>query len=71
LTKPGGPVSYWLVPQWLYETGLTYHRRVERWGEDGTLRVVGRGQEFVADVGDMPEPKKWLDEVITAIGTDE
>ena len=69
LTKSGGPLSYWLVPQWLHETGLTYHQRAERWGEDGTLRVVGRGQEFVADVGDMPEPKKWLDEVITAIGT--
>jgi hypothetical protein len=33
--------------------------------------VVGRGQEFVADVGDMPEPNKWLDKVMTAIGTDE
>jgi hypothetical protein len=33
--------------------------------------VVGRGQEFVAEVRDSPEPKMWLDEMIAAIGTDE
>ena len=71
LTKPGGPTSHWCVPQWLRETELTYHQRAWRWLEGGTLRVVGRGQEFVADVGDRPEPKKWLDEVIAAIGTDK
>jgi hypothetical protein len=67
LTLAGGSLLHWRVPDWLRETGLTYHRRVERWGEDGMLRVVGRGQEFVADIGDKPEPKEWLDEVIAAI----
>jgi hypothetical protein len=71
LTKPGGPTSHWVVPQWLRETKLTYHRQEKRWLEDGTLRVVGRGQEFVAEVGDRPEPKKWLDEVIAAINSDK
>jgi hypothetical protein len=32
--------------------------------------VVGRGQEFVADIRDTPEPKKWLDEVIAVIEKD-
>jgi hypothetical protein len=38
---------------------------------DGTLRVVGRGQEFVAEASDRPEAKKWLDEVIAAINSDK
>jgi hypothetical protein len=68
LTKPGGPASYWCVPQCLRKAKLT--QRAWRWLEDGTLRVVV-GQEFVADIGDLPEPKKWLGEVIAAIETDE
>ena len=71
LTKPGGPASDWLVPPWLRRTELTYHKQPRRWLEDGTLRVVGRGQEFVAEVRDSPEPKMWLDEMIAAIGTNE
>jgi hypothetical protein len=71
LTKPGGLASDWLVPPWLRRTELTYHKQPRRWLEDGTLRVVGRGQEFVAEVRDRPEPKMWLDEMIAAIGTDE
>jgi Nucleotide modification associated domain 3 len=71
LTKLGGPMSHWTVPQWLRETELTYHQKAARWLEDGTLRVVGRGQEFVAKIGDRPEPRKWLHEVIAAIETDK
>jgi hypothetical protein len=71
LTKPGGPTSHWLVLPWLRRTELTYHKQPWRWLEDGTLRVVGRGQEFVAEVRDSPEPKMWLDEMIAAIGTNE
>lgn len=71
LTKPGGLASDWLVPPWLRRTELTYHKQPRRWLEDGTLRVVGRGQEFVAEVRDRPEPKMWLDEMIAAIGMDE
>jgi Nucleotide modification associated domain 3 len=68
LTKPGGPPSHWVVPDWLRETGLTYHQNTLRWADDRGLRVVGRGQEFVADVGDRPEAKKWLEGLIVAIG---
>jgi Nucleotide modification associated domain 3 len=71
LTKPGGKTSYWAVPPWLRETELTYHKRRSRWLEDGFLRVVARGQEFITDIGDRPEANKWLNEVITAIETDE
>jgi hypothetical protein len=65
LTKPGGPASHWLIPQLFREAGLTYHQR--RWREDGGLHAVGRGQEFIADVGSKSEPKRWLHEVIAAI----
>jgi Nucleotide modification associated domain 3 len=68
LTKPGGPASYWCVPQWFRETELT--QRSWRWREDGKLHVVV-GQEFVTDVGDLPEPKEWLDKIIAAIETGE
>jgi hypothetical protein len=72
LTKPGGPASLWHIPPWLCETKkLTCHERPWRWLEDGTLRSASRGQEFVTDIGDKPEPKKWLGEVIAAIETDE
>jgi hypothetical protein len=51
----------------LKELGLSYHGKEDRWlGTDG-LRVVGRGQEFVADVGDREEPRKWLNEVVAMI----
>lgn len=69
LTKPGGPLMHWRVPDWLYEIGVTYHRQDNRWIEKGMLHVVGRGQEFVADIGDRPEPKKWLDTMIATIET--
>ena len=68
LTKPGGPASFWCVPECLREARLT--QRTWRWCEDGTLCVVV-GQEFVADVGDLPEPKTWLNEITGAIETSE
>jgi Nucleotide modification associated domain 3 len=71
LTKRNGLASHWIVPPWLRETELTYHKRRSRWLEDGSLRVVGRGQEFITDIGDRSEANKWLNEVITAIETDE
>jgi hypothetical protein len=70
LTKPGGPTSHWVVPPWLRETKLTYHEKPWRWREDGTLRSASPGQEFVTDIGDLPEPKIWLGEVIAAIETE-
>jgi hypothetical protein len=71
LTKPGGPLSHWRVPHWLRDTELTYHQNTKRWLKDGTLHTVGRGQEFVANVREMSEPKKWLDEVIATIERDQ
>ena len=67
LTTRGGPLRLWDVPPWLAETGLSYHGREERWRDSGQLEVVSRGQEFVADVGDREEPKRWLDNLIKVI----
>jgi hypothetical protein len=71
LTKHGCKTSYWAVPQWLRETKLTYHQGATRWLEDGLLRAVGRGQEFITDIEDRPEPKLWLNKVIAAIDGNE
>jgi hypothetical protein len=67
LSKPGGPVSHWLVPPWLRTIGLSYHRRPSRWIGDSELQVVGRGQEFVADLGILIEPKAWLVAILDII----
>jgi hypothetical protein len=56
LTAEGaaGP-SLWRVPAWLDPTaggvGMTF-QRPEWWVGDGLLRASGRGQEFVADIGE-------------------
>lgn len=67
LSKPGGPVSRWIVPTWLKSAGLSYHGKAERWLVEGELQLVGRGQEFVSDVGDQPEPAAWLTSIIDSI----
>lgn len=67
LSLPGGPVSRWKVPPWLRKAGLTYHGNTERWGDDNTLQVVGRGQEFVTDVAGCPTAAAWLDDVLSMI----
>ena len=66
LTQPGGPLRQWIVPGWLRSAGLSFHGKPERWGDD-RLEVVARGQEFVANVGDDPIPRAWLDRMIEAI----
>jgi len=63
-TAPGsGGPSQWLVPSWLDITqggvGLTYHPAA-RWQAGGRLQSAARGQEFVADVADRPDARKWL-----------
>lgn len=67
LTVPGGPVSLWRHPDWLRPGGLSYHDRADRWLPDGRLQTVGRGQEFVADIGRRKAPREWLARVIAAI----
>jgi hypothetical protein len=69
LTKHKGPASHWAIPKWLRETKLSCHQD-SRWLDDMTLRSISPGQEFVTDIGCLPEPKKWLGEMIAAIETD-
>ena len=71
LTAPGQPLkSVWALPAFLTPSGgcrLSYHGDPARWPEkDGRqlLRSVGRGQEFVADVGDGTVAVEWLSSVI-------
>ena len=67
LTVPGGPLSLWNRPAWLKRGGLSYHDRPDRWLPGGRLRTVGRGQEFVADIGRRSAPRQWLDATIAEI----
>jgi Nucleotide modification associated domain 3/Nucleotide modification associated domain 2 len=63
LTVKGESCSLWKRPSWLNPcVGLSYHRDPSRYGP-GTLRVVARGQEFVADVDDDPMVLAWLEEL--------
>ena len=68
LSRPGGPVSRWCVPGWLRRVGLTYHGRSDRWEGRDSLRTVGRGQEFVADLARCGEGRAWAEDVIDLIG---
>lgn len=67
LTAPGEPLRRWRIPVWLCETGLSYHRNADRWFAPGRLEIVARGQEFVTDIGDRDEPRRWLEKIIGAI----
>jgi hypothetical protein len=67
LSKAEGPVSRWLVPRWMRTTGLSYHQNPARWIGESELQLVGRGQEFVADIGTLAEPMAWVAAVIEAI----
>jgi hypothetical protein len=69
LTVPGGPLQQWTVPSWLRPQELTFHGKPERWLDDGSLRVVARGQEFVASIDERPEPRAWLADTLNAIHT--
>lgn len=65
--------SHWLVPAWLRECGLSYHDADWRWGaveaKSGSiaLRSVGRGQEFVCDIGDRADAYDWVRARVTEI----
>ena len=64
LTVPEGPPSLWAIPDWLRQTGLSYHDRPERWLRNSRLKSVARGQEFVADIGRRQRPRAWLARVL-------
>ncbi|MEO7994503.1 MAG: hypothetical protein ABI743_08890, partial [bacterium] len=59
----------WWVPDWLNPkrggVGMTYHANPDRWSSDGTVRTVGRGQEFVADIGDRADAREWIADLLT------
>lgn len=67
LTVPEGPPSLWQVPSWLRETGLSYHDRADRWRKGDRLQSVARGQEFVADLGERADARRWLSRIIAEI----
>jgi len=71
LSRAGEQVSRWRVPPWLRAAGLTYHANQDRWDGDETLTVVGRGQEFVSDISEVPEASAWLAGVKAAIADGE
>ncbi|MEI9429193.1 hypothetical protein [Mesorhizobium sp. Cs1299R1N3] len=58
--------SVWRIPDWLNPhrggTGLTFHSS-NRYSND-LLATVGRGQEFVADIGEKVEPLGWLQSIL-------
>ena len=67
LTEPGGPVSQWRLPRWVYPDGgrtpLTCHPDATRWQRDSDcayLQSVGRGQEFVLDLEEYPAAGGWI-----------
>jgi hypothetical protein len=67
LSRQGEQITRWRVPSWLRKAGLTYHSNPDRWVGKDTLTVVGRGQEFVADIATIPEACIWLARVKAAI----
>ena len=67
LSEPGKSVSIWRVPTWLKKTGLTYHARVSRWTGKDMLKVVDRGQEFIADIEGNEAAISWLNDTIDEI----
>ncbi|MQX36493.1 hypothetical protein [Roseospira navarrensis] len=67
LSRPELGLCYWRVPAWLQSAGLTYHSKAARWQGVDTLNVVGRGQEFVCDIGDREDAHQWLDGILTAL----
>ena len=76
LTAPGCSRSVWRVPRWLLKNPeqptLSYHRDPGRWRLDNDwaiLQSVGKGQEFVIDVGNCTEASQWLESLVSRHGT--
>ena len=67
LSEPGANVSTWRVPDWLHPlrhgSGMTYHPP-HRWGDDGTVSIAARGQEFVTVVQQDGVAVEWLKALI-------
>jgi putative DNA base modification enzyme with NMAD domain len=67
LSTPGEQITQWRVPRWLRSAGLTYHPRADCWRGDASLRVVGRGQEFISDISGNSEAAEWLESIIVIV----
>jgi hypothetical protein len=71
LTAQGATRSIWRVPRWLLKDpqrpGLSYHGDPGRWSverDSCLLQTVGKGQEFVIDMGDCGEASHWLQALV-------
>ncbi|CAJ0896550.1 Nmad3 family putative nucleotide modification protein [Ralstonia flatus] len=71
LTAPGHTRSIWRLPRWTLNDPsrptLSYHPKPARWlaeQDHVTLQTVGKGQEFVIDVGECQDAAKWLQRLI-------
>lgn len=66
LTEPGRSRSVWRLPAWFLPPAgpaLSYHLKPALWqrdADDCLLNTVGRGQEFVIDVGTSAEASQWV-----------
>lgn len=67
LTVPGRSRSVWRLPRWILKDptapALSYHQKPAQWTADSDhaiLQTVGKGQEFVIDVGECTDAAKWL-----------
>ncbi|QMI49795.1 hypothetical protein [Burkholderia sp. MBR-1] len=76
LTAPGCSRSIWRVPRWLLnnpeQPTLSYHRDPARWRIDNEwaiVQTVGKGQEFVIDMGDCNDASQWLESLVLRHGT--
>jgi hypothetical protein len=67
LTAPGASPSIWAHPTWLNDTGLSFHADPARWSDD-RLRLVSRGQEFVADAAGCDQAVEWIDRLWDLLG---
>jgi hypothetical protein len=73
LTAPGESRSVWRLPRWFMPgeglPPLTYHGAQHRWSlvsGHARLESVGKGQEFVQDLGTSTEARAWLGSLISA-----
>lgn len=66
LSEPGENPSVWRAPEWLHPafggSGMSYHPE-GRWNSNGTVQTVGRGQEFVAHIGEDVRFGRWLNQM--------
>ncbi|WP_424683536.1 hypothetical protein [Frateuria sp. YIM B11624] len=65
--------SIWSLPEWFHPDNgrepLSYHGNLSRWSKgDGLCRLksVAKGQEFVLDIGGLPQATEWATDLITA-----